>query len=181
MQDIYYTAFIGLGSNLGNGRQTIQQAWKRLGNEDTIRLTTLSSPFFSDPVGMESENQFTNCVGRIETLLSPVKLLHLLLGVEEELGRDRTSSNQLPRDRTLDLDLLYYSHRVVNEQDCIVPHPRIGERLFVLVPMVEIEPTYRDPVTGETVVSMCRKLYAAIREGEVAQQKIKRGTWEDNS
>lgn len=181
MQNTYFTAFIGLGSNVGDGRKTIRQAWKRLENEGAIRLTTLSSPFFSDPVDMESDNQFTNCVGRIETSLSPVKLLRVLLGIEEEFGRDRTGADQLPRDRTLDLDLLYYSYCVVNEPDCIVPHPRIGERLFVLVPMVEIEPTYMDPVTGESVVSMCRKLYTLLREGKVAEQKIKRGTWEDDS
>ncbi len=177
-----YTAFVGFGSNIGEGRKTLLRAWKRLGEEDAITLTTLSSPFFSDPVGMESDNQFTNCVGRIETKLSPQELLNLLLDIEEEFGRNRNPNLDGLQDRTLDLDLLYYSHhRIVDQPDCIIPHPRSNGRLFVLVPMAEIEPTYVDPITGESMVSMCRRLYGLIQGGEIEEQKIKRGVWKDMS
>ena len=174
-----YTAFVGFGSNIGDGKQILAKAWKRLGEEDGVELTTISSPFFSDPMGMESENTFTNCVGRLETSLTPAELLKRLLHIEEEFGRQRLQPEGGPEDRSLDLDILYFSTLSINEDDLVVPHPRIRERLFTLVPMAEIEPTYVDPVTKESVVSMCRDIYGRMREGIIEEQVIERSTWDE--
>ena len=174
-----HTAFVGFGSNLGDGQRTLADAWLRLGEEDQIDLTILSSPFLSDPLGMESENRFTNCVGRIETTLSPANLLGRLLAIEQEFGRDRSSAQQGMQDRTLDLDILYFSTLIFKEEDLTIPHPRIGERLFALVPMVEIEPTYVDPVAGKSVVNICKDFYAHMREGVISLQTIERAIWKE--
>lgn len=179
METKYYSAFIGLGSNLGNGKQLLAKAWRRLGEEESITLTILSSPFFTEPVDMDSDQRFTNCVGRIETSLTPRELLELLLSIEVEFGRIRSHPAGEPKDRSVDLDLLYFSTIIINEEHLIVPHPRITKRLFVLVPMVEIEPTYVDPITQESVVSMCKQFYAQIREGETEEQKIERSAWDE--
>lgn len=179
MQNKHHTAFIGLGSNLGNGKQLLAKAWVLLGEEEQIALTILSSPFLSAPVDMASDRQFTNCVGRIETSLTPRQLLELLLSIETEFGRARSQSAGEPEDRLIDLDLLYFSTKIINEEHIIIPHPRISKRLFVLVPMVEIEPTYVDPATQESVVFMCKRFYTQIREGEVEEQKIERSAWDE--
>ena len=181
METTYHSAFIGFGSNLGDGKQILARAWKRLGEEEGVELTTLSSPFFSDPLGMESDYRFTNCVGRIETSLSPSELLELLFRIEKEFGRTRSHSAGAPEDRLLDLDLLYFSSMTINEENLVVPHPRRMGRLFVLVPMVEIEPTYVDPETQETVVSICKRFYAEMREGTIPEQKIERSMWDEDS
>ncbi len=163
---------------MGDGKKTLAKAWRRLGGEDGVALSTLSSPFLTDPVGMDSTNTFTNCVGRIETSLSPGELLTRLLNIEQEFGRTRTSVDGQPEDRILDLDLLYYNAMTINADNLVLPHPRISERLFVLAPMVEIEPTCVDPMTGEDVVSMCRRLFDQLRDGTIAEQKIERSTWD---
>ena len=177
MQTKYHTAFIGLGSNLGDGKQILVSAWKRLGEEESVSLTLISSPFLSDPVDMDSDNRFTNCVGRIETTLSPRDLLTKLLTIEEEFGRIRSHPAGESEDRSLDLDLLYFSKILIHEDGLVVPHPRVSKRLFTLVPMVEIEPTYVDPLTQQTVVSMCKHFYAQMRDGKIKEQKIERSAW----
>lgn len=178
MQTDTNTAYIGLGSNLGDGKQILGDAWLRLGDEEGVELSTLSSPFHSDPVAMDSDRQFTNCVGRIETSLTPAQLLERLLVIEEEFGRKRSRSLGEPEDRSLDLDLLYYGDISTEEENLVVPHPRRNRRIFVLVPMAEIEPTFIDPVTNEDIVSICRRFYHEMREGTIELQKIERVSWE---
>ena len=94
-------AFIGLGSNLGPGQQHIKMAWIKLGQlKDTLALA-LSSPYLTDPMGMESEQLFTNAVGVLETRLSPRQLLGEMLAIELAMGRDREQG----KDRQVDLDI----------------------------------------------------------------------------
>ncbi len=84
---------------------------------------------------MESSNWFTNCVGSLETELSAHELLHLLLRVEADFGRRRNAKAEGYQDRTLDLDILYFGHLLLEDKDLLLPHPRLKERLFVLEPL----------------------------------------------
>jgi 2-amino-4-hydroxy-6-hydroxymethyldihydropteridine diphosphokinase len=160
-------AFIGLGSNLGDGRKNLQKAWARLGEHPDISLLSLSSPYRTKPVNMDSIQWFTNAVGMVETDLPPAALLSELLRIEEEMGRDRTTRN---RDRTVDMDILYYENEVLSSPELILPHPEIQNRLFVLAPLEELDPDRRHPVLLKTSARMRMLLRST-------DQEIIKSTW----
>ena len=170
-------AFIGLGSNLGDGKKILQEAWRALGRVAGIRPERLSGPYMTAPVGMESEHWFTNAVGCLTATLPPRELLQALMAVEAGFGRVREGEGY--QDRCLDLDLLYYGDIVMDSPELILPHPRIGQRLFVLSPFAELEPDFIDPVTGQTIAAMEQRLQSAIVAGEAERQEIVRSGWDD--
>ena len=147
-------AFIGLGSNLGDGQGNLLLAWQRLGETTGISLIRLSSPYRTEPVGMDTDHWFTNAVGEIATALSPAELLTAMLAIEAEMGRDRA----LTQDRVVDLDLLYYGDLMIQSPTLTVPHPRIAHRLFVLAPLAEVAPAQVHPLLGRTSLELCRAL-----------------------
>lgn len=134
--------FIGLGSNIGDGRAHLTRAWQHLGQHPKITPLTISSPYLSEPVGMESATWFTNAVGVLETQLAPHDLLNELLSVETTMGRNRL----LGKDRVIDLDILYYNDLIVHDATLEIPHPEIQKRLFVLAPMHELAPDHVHPI-----------------------------------
>ncbi len=138
-------ACIGLGSNLGDSLQTLQDAWHRLGEQDGISLKSLSAPYRTEPVGMESEHWFINAAGLLTTTLSPEALLDQLLRVEQEFGRKRNPHNSGYQDRTLDLDLLLYGDLKGETPRLQIPHPEMHKRLFVLVPLADLAPNRLHP------------------------------------
>jgi 2-amino-4-hydroxy-6-hydroxymethyldihydropteridine diphosphokinase len=163
------TAYIGLGANLGNCRENLLQAWSRLGMVNGIKLLVLSSPYRTEPVGMESENWFINAVGSLETSLEPFELLREMFVVEKSLGRKRVLDG-IPEDRSLDLDLLYWGDRISDDPKVTLPHPEIANRLFVLQPLAEIEPELYHPVTQKTSVEMLQNFLAEKHEVGSGQQ-----------
>ncbi len=146
-------AYIGLGSNLGDCLENLQQAWQRLGELKGVKTLVLSSPYRSAPVGMESENWFVNAVGSLQTTMQPEELLAEMLAVETGLGRKRGLKDQ-PEDRTVDLDLLYWGDMACNKPGIVLPHPEIANRLFVLLPLAEIGPEVLHPVCKKTSLEM---------------------------
>ncbi len=170
-------AFIGLGSNLGDGPSILQDAWRMLGEAEGVKLLALSNPYKSAPVEMSSQHWFTNGVGSIETVLPPLVLLEELFRVEAAFGRKRKTGSFGYQDRPLDLDMLYYGKIILDEPELILPHPRIRERLFVLSPLVELDPGLKDPVTGETAAAMEAALKRKIAEKMMKNQEIIRGKW----
>jgi len=136
---------IGLGSNLGNSLQTLQDSWHRLGEQEGIRLQCLSAPYRTEPVGMESEHRFINAAGLLTTTLSPEALLDQLLRVEQQFGRRRDPRNSGYQDRTLDLDLLLYGDLKIETSRLHIPHPEMHKRLFVLVPLADLAPNRLHP------------------------------------
>lgn len=159
-------AFIGLGSNLGDGQATLREAWRQLGTVPGVVLGALSSPYRTAPVGIETSHWFTNAVGSLRTELLPDKLLGALLAIEIKLGRDRAQG----RDRTVDLDLLLYGAASVDLPGCVVPHPEMARRLFVLAPLSELAPQLVHPQLGRTVRDLCREV-------EQAGQVVERDQW----
>jgi len=159
-------AFIGLGSNLGDGQANLIAAWQRLGEVAGITLNRLASPYRTEPIGMGTDHWFTNAVGEICTTLSPTDLLTAMLAIETDLGRDRA----LTQDRPVDLDLLYYGDLMIQSQTLTVPHPQIAHRLFVLAPLAEIAPKYVHPILGRTSLD----LYDELRD-----QTVERQEWRD--
>lgn len=158
--------FIGLGSNLGNGKKNLQEAWQLLGQAPGIATKKLSSPYLSAPVGIDTELWFTNAVGLLETDLSPADLLAEMMRIERRLGRQREKT----RDRQIDLDLLYYADRVISLPGLTVPHPEMQHRLFVLAPLAEIAPDHVHPVLKRSSTA----LLAAIPAGQI----VEKSAWE---
>lgn len=171
--------YIGMGSNLGDGKKILQETWNSLGRIAGIRLDRLSSPYMSAPVDMKSQHWFTNAVGSLYVALSPLELLKTLMDVEAEFGRIRDHQSFGYQDRSLDLDMLYYGDVVMDSPELTLPHPRIGVRLFVLAPFAELEPGFRDIVSGETIAAMEQRLRTGILAGENKKQEIVCGRWDD--
>jgi len=169
---------VALGSNLGDTHRILQQAWHDLGEDKEIKLIILSHPYVTEPVGMESENIFLNAVGILETDHTPEQLLALLQQVEKGFGRVRKKGQNGYCDRLLDLDILYYDDCVLTTEDLLVPHPHIAGRLFVLAPLVEIDPLHCDPCSGQTAAAMHQKLLQQMNDGKEAFQAIKAETWD---
>ncbi len=130
-------AFVGLGANLDNPLQQVTQAISELDGIEHTLVLAVSSLYRSAPVGYAEQPDFINAVAKLQTGLSPRRLLDALHVIENRHGRRRSVRNA---PRTLDLDLLLYGAVVVREEDLILPHPRMHERAFVLLPLAEIAP-----------------------------------------
>ena len=148
-------AFVGLGANLGDPQEQVRRAIAALGALPRTRLLASSSLYRSAPVGVGPQPDFVNAVAKVETSLSARELLEELLTEEARAGRERPSSGA---PRTLDLDLLLYGDRVIEEPGLIVPHPRMHERAFVLLPLAEIAADTSIPRKGrvKTLLAACR-------------------------
>lgn len=139
------TAFIALGSNLDDPPAQIRRALRALAALPGTRVVRRSSLYRNPPAGYLDQPEFVNAVARIETRLAPRELLDQLLAIEQRQGRVR----DLPDGpRTLDLDILLYGGRSVRSRGLTIPHPRILERAFVLVPLAEIAPGAMVPGSG---------------------------------
>ncbi|HET6220256.1 MAG TPA: 2-amino-4-hydroxy-6-hydroxymethyldihydropteridine diphosphokinase [Acidobacteriaceae bacterium] len=149
------TAYIALGSNLGDREQTLATATDRLGRLG--RVEACSSLYETEPVGFHDQPAFLNAVVALETKLDPLPLLHALLAIERELGRDR--SDGVPNGpRILDLDLLLMGDSIVAEDELTLPHPALAQRRFVLAPLAEIAPHLRHPQRNQTMAELLAQL-----------------------
>jgi 2-amino-4-hydroxy-6-hydroxymethyldihydropteridine diphosphokinase len=144
-------AYVGLGANLGDRERTLRAAVDALGAEEGIEVVAVSTLRETDPVGVGDQPRFLNGVAVLETSLGARELLDRLLAVEQRFGRVRVAGEHGPR--TLDLDLLLYGDRTIDEPGIAVPHPRLHERRFVLEPLAELAPGLVVPGLG-TVESL---------------------------
>lgn len=147
------TAFLGLGSNLEQPLLQLTRALRAIEEIRGVRLTRVSSFYETAPVGLVDQPNFVNAVAEVETTLLPRTLLTALLDIEAAHARVRTVKNG---PRTLDLDILLYGDGEFHESNLSIPHPRMHERAFVLVPLAEIRPDAVIPGRG-TVAELARQ------------------------
>jgi 2-amino-4-hydroxy-6-hydroxymethyldihydropteridine diphosphokinase len=131
-------AYVGLGANLGDREGALRAALAALGAMEGVQVVAVSSFRETDPVGYLDQPLFLNGAAAVDTTLGPRELLDALLAVERSLGRTRDGPRFGPR--TIDLDLLLYGDRSVDEPGLSVPHPRLHERAFALEPLAELDP-----------------------------------------
>jgi 2-amino-4-hydroxy-6-hydroxymethyldihydropteridine diphosphokinase len=150
-------AYVGLGANLGDREAAIRRALVLLGERPGVKIVLVSTLRETEPVGLLDQPRFLNGVAMIETTLDPQDLLAALLDVELGLGRNRNGVRFGPR--TIDLDVLLYGDRVVDEPGLTVPHPRLHERAFALEPLAELDPALHIPGRG-TVAEVLAGLHS---------------------
>jgi 2-amino-4-hydroxy-6-hydroxymethyldihydropteridine diphosphokinase len=142
--------YLSLGSNLGDRMEQLQSALSELGPAG-IEVLRVSSFYKTEPLEFHAQPWFVNCVAEVRTSLMPVQLLKALQAIERKLGRKRTI---LKGPRSIDLDILIFERAVVRSPVLTIPHERLAERRFVLVPLRELNPNLRHPVTQRTVQEM---------------------------
>ena len=147
-------SFLGLGSNSGDRRRHLQEGIRSL-QDVGFEVERCSSLYETEPVGYEDQRWFLNMVVGGRTTLKPRSLLEGCQGIETKAGRERTTRYG---PRSLDIDILLYKGRVIDEKDLSIPHPCMHERRFVLVPLVEIAPEIEDPRTGKRFADVLAEL-----------------------
>jgi 2-amino-4-hydroxy-6-hydroxymethyldihydropteridine diphosphokinase len=161
-----------LGSNLGDSLAILQAAWRDLQTLPATTPVALSSPYRSQPLAMESANVFINAAAIVRTRLVPSVLLDLLHAIEQRYGRTRDPDMTKYQDRTLDLDLLLYADLILNDGNLVLPHPRMTQRLFVLVPLAEI--------ARDLIHPLCQKRIGVLlseRQKSLHDQETDRISW----
>ncbi|MGE5751603.1 MAG: 2-amino-4-hydroxy-6-hydroxymethyldihydropteridine diphosphokinase [Nitrospirota bacterium] len=146
-------AYIGVGSNVGDRKANCQKAFELLA--DTGRVISVSSLYYTEPVGYKEQEDFINAVVSIETDLSARELLDACRAIEGRLGRKRTLRWG---PRTIDLDILLYGDQMISQPHLVIPHPLMATRRFVLAPLVEIAPEVMHPVLHRTAEQLLREL-----------------------
>lgn len=141
-----HRAFVGLGSNIGDGPKMLQLALAALQSAEGIELLRVSSFYVSAAWGRADQADFTNAVAEIDAALTPHQLLDTLLQIEKQLGRKRDSGVWGPR--IIDLDLLSYAEEKIDSANLILPHPCMHERAFVLIPLLQLQPEFEIPGLG---------------------------------
>lgn len=166
-------AYIALGSNLDNPCAQLDTAQELMRHLPSTHLVKISSYYQSSPVGFVDQPDFINAVAKVHTALSAYDLLECLQQIELKQGRTRTHEKN--RARTLDLDILLFGERIIENDSLSIPHPRMLERAFVLIPLYEIAPGLHFP-QGQTISFYCDKL-PAMEKAQV--HKISRSEYVD--
>jgi 2-amino-4-hydroxy-6-hydroxymethyldihydropteridine diphosphokinase len=148
------TVYLSLGSNLGNRQANLDMALKLL--SERMRMGKVSSIYDTEPLGNTNQPRFLNLACEVFTRLVPEGLLALAKGIERKMGRYSRSGEP----RIIDIDILFYDDKVMDTRDLVIPHPKIEERSFVLVPLAEIAPDLVHPVLKKTI----KELNQAIKE-----------------
>lgn len=156
------TVYLGLGANMGRREDTLKRA------QDLLRTPVpdlrVSSLYETAPVGFLDQPRFLNAVCTGNTVLAPADLLREVLAIEASLGRVR---NQRWGPRTIDIDILFYDDLILETGELVIPHPRLAERAFVLVPLAEIAPGLVHPVFGASVKSLLAALPGAKQDVKI--------------
>jgi len=148
-------SFIALGSNLGDRFQYLKEAVMQLNNHECVELINTSSIYETDPIGYEDQSAFLNMVVKIRTSLSPLPLLELLQEIERECGRKRDIRWG---PRTLDLDILLFNQENIETEQLKIPHPRMTERAFVMIPLFEVDQSVYVPNQAHSISSIIDSL-----------------------
>lgn len=143
--------YLSLGSNIGDRIGYIQQAVSLLSLNSDINVVSTSSFYESEPWQMDSKNWFANAVVQISTKLDPLNLLKECQEIERQLGRRVLPHQEGYKDRTIDIDILFFDNKIISNELLTIPHKYISQRAFVLVPMLEIAQDFMHPVFNKTI------------------------------
>lgn len=144
------TVYLGLGTNLGDKEANLRTAIYKL-QERIGKQVSLSSFYETAPWGFESDHSFLNAAIGLETILSPIEILHITQEIEKELGRTKKSVNGSYSDRLIDIDILLYDNLVLQTPELTIPHPLMTERDFVMKPLIEIAGNVIHPIRQKTL------------------------------
>ncbi len=142
------TAYLSLGSNLGDRLQFLEEAIKKTGGSEKVSVEKVSPIYETQPVRYEDQGWFLNLVVKIQTSLEPVPLLQFLLSIEDQMGRKREGKWG---PRNIDVDILLYDNQILDTDRLTIPHPRMHERRFVLIPLAQIAPGLLHPLLKKNV------------------------------
>ena len=151
------TAYLSIGSNIGERQKFIEQAVSFLGLCEEIEVVQTSALYETEPWGVKDQNWFLNVAVEINTTLSPQDLLVKCNQIESTLGRNRDVEKRWG-ERTVDIDIIFYGTQIINTDILVVPHTRMHERAFVLVPMLEITPEFVHPIFNKSMVDLYESL-----------------------
>jgi len=160
--------YLSLGSNLGDRLRFLKKAIEKIGESDSVVIRKISAVYLTDPVGNPDQPRFLNLVVSIDTSLKPLRLLEYLLDIEEKLGRER---NEKWGPRIIDLDILLYDELIISSDRLTLPHPRMHQRRFVLVPLAQINPHLFHPLLKKSVEELLR-LCPDQSEVKLSREKI---------
>lgn len=150
----WHRAYIGLGTNMGDKEGNIQRALESLNNE-FCRVVKTSEKYATKPVGYIEQDDFLNCAAELKTLYTPSELIRFMLDIEKKLKRERIIRWG---PRTIDLDVLLYDNIITSDEEIIIPHPRMHERLFVLKPLSDIAPYVIHPMINKRIIELEEEL-----------------------
>lgn len=145
--------YLGLGTNMGDRQANLERAVELLG--ERLRIEKVSSVYETEPVGYEDQPPFLNAVCQVQTDIGPLQLLALVKGIEASMGR---APNFTDGPRPIDIDIILYDDLVMIDPELTIPHPRMAERAFVLVPLLEIAPDIVHSFSGESIEYMTAKV-----------------------
>lgn len=151
------TAYLSIGSNIGERLKFVEQAVSFLGLCEEINIIQTSALYETEPWGIKDQNWFLNVAVEINTTLSPQDLLVKCNQIESTLGRNRNIEKRWG-ERTVDIDIIFYGTEIINTDILVVPHTRMHERAFVLVPMLEIAPEFVHPIFNKTIADLYESL-----------------------
>jgi 2-amino-4-hydroxy-6-hydroxymethyldihydropteridine diphosphokinase len=153
--------YLSLGSNLGDRRANLKKALRLMG--ESLEIASVSSVYDTKPVDVGEQPRFLNLVCRVNTDIGPMQLLSLIKGIEASMGRD-LSLKDAPRN------IIFYGDTIMESPELIIPHPRMRERAFVLVPFAEISPQVVHPVSGERIDDLSSRVEG--RDGVVKKRRL---------
>jgi dihydroneopterin aldolase/2-amino-4-hydroxy-6-hydroxymethyldihydropteridine diphosphokinase len=147
----WHTAYIGVGGNMGDKEKNVKAALELINESYHTNIIKTSKFYDTKPVGYLQQEDFLNCAIEVKTLLSPIELVRFLLSIESELKRERVIRWG---PRTVDLDVLLYDNIISSLEEIIIPHPRMGERMFVMEPMCDIAPYFIHPILNKPLIQI---------------------------